>query len=219
LINRALKISKPEIFNSDQGPQYTSESFIDVLKEEDIRISMDGRGRLYDNIVVERLWRTVKYEEVYLHDYRSVSEAREKLAYYFNFVKTMLRLGKEKEVLRVVDDQYGCPTYAADLAEAIMTILSKVVENRDIAWGTYHFCGAGKTTWHGFAKKISQLASQYDSLAIKTVESVITEEYPTPAKRPANLVMDCSMLRRNFGIRPAPWEESLAWMVNEIYSG
>ncbi|MFB0564054.1 MAG: IS3 family transposase [Candidatus Aminicenantaceae bacterium] len=84
-LRKALKISNPEVFNSDQGPQYTSEDFIDVLKGEDIRISMDGRGRLYDNIFVERLWRTIKYEEVYLYDYRSVSEAKERLAFYFDF--------------------------------------------------------------------------------------------------------------------------------------
>jgi putative transposase len=87
-LNRALFISKPEVFNSDQGSQYTSEDFIDILKKEDVRISMDGRGRLYDNIFVERLWRTVKYEEVYLHDYLSVSVARERLAYYFDFYNT-----------------------------------------------------------------------------------------------------------------------------------
>jgi putative transposase len=87
-LNCALLISKPEVFNSDQGPQYTSEDFIDVLKKDDIRISMDGRGRLYDNIFVERLWRTVKYEEVYLYDYRSLSVARERLAYYFDFYNT-----------------------------------------------------------------------------------------------------------------------------------
>ena len=87
-LNCALKISKPEVFNSDQRPQYTSEDFIEVLKKDDIRISMDGRGRLYDNIFVERLWRTIKYEEVYLHDYRSVSEARERLAFYFDFYNT-----------------------------------------------------------------------------------------------------------------------------------
>ena len=87
-LNCALLTSKPEVFNSDQGPQYTSEDFIDVLKKDDIRISMDGRGRLYDNIFVERLWRTVKYEEVYLHDYRSLSMARERLAYYFDFYNT-----------------------------------------------------------------------------------------------------------------------------------
>ena len=84
-LKKSLLISKPEIFNSDQGPQYTSNDFINALKREDIRISMDGQGRLYDNIFVERLWRTVKYEEVYLHDYCSVSEARERLAFYFDF--------------------------------------------------------------------------------------------------------------------------------------
>lgn len=84
-LKRALLISKPEVFNSDQGPQYTSEDFIEVLKKGDIRISMDGRGRLYDNIFVERLWRTVKYEEVYLHDYLNVPVARERLANYFDF--------------------------------------------------------------------------------------------------------------------------------------
>ena len=84
----AFKISKPEVFNSDQEPQYTSEDFIEVLKKEDIRISMDGRGRLYDNIFVERLWRTVKYEEVYLYDYRNLPVARERLAYYFDFYNT-----------------------------------------------------------------------------------------------------------------------------------
>ncbi len=84
-LKRALLISKPEVFNSDQGPQHTSEDFIEVLKKEDIRISMDGRGRLYDNIFVERLWRTVKYEEVYLYDYLNVLVARERLANYFDF--------------------------------------------------------------------------------------------------------------------------------------
>ncbi len=83
-LKRALEISKPEIFNSDQGPQFTSDDFIGVLKEQDIRISMDSRGRFYDNIFVERLWRSVKYEEVYLHDYRTVLEARDGLGSYFD---------------------------------------------------------------------------------------------------------------------------------------
>jgi putative transposase len=87
-LEEALTVSKPEIFNSDQGGQYTSDDFIDVLKAHDIRISMDGRGRLYDNIFVERLWRTVKYEEVYIHDYLSVPEAREGLSDFFCFYNT-----------------------------------------------------------------------------------------------------------------------------------
>ena len=75
----------PEIFNSDQGSQFTSFDFTGRLQKEGVQISMDGRGRAYDNIYVERLWRTVKYEEVYLHDYQSVREAREQLGNYFRF--------------------------------------------------------------------------------------------------------------------------------------
>jgi len=82
---RALAISHPEIFNTDQGSQYTSEAFTGVLTAAGILISMDGRGRVFDNIFVERLWRTVKYEEVYLKDYASVTEARESLGRYFRF--------------------------------------------------------------------------------------------------------------------------------------
>lgn len=84
-LEKALCISKPEIFNTDQGAQFTSEEFTGQLKEAEVRISMDGRGRLYDNIFVERLWRTVKYEEVYLHDYRTIQEARDRLGQYFHF--------------------------------------------------------------------------------------------------------------------------------------
>ncbi len=87
-LDNALKISKPEIFNTDQGSQFTSIDFTDRLKNAGIRISMDGRGRAYDNIFVERLWRTVKYEEVYLHDYRNVLEAKRLLAEYFRFYNT-----------------------------------------------------------------------------------------------------------------------------------
>jgi len=87
-LENALGISKPEIFNTDQGGQFTSEGFTGLLAKAEIRISMDGRSRLFDNIFVERLWRTVKYEEVYLHDYRTVLEAREQLAAYFRFYNT-----------------------------------------------------------------------------------------------------------------------------------
>lgn len=88
VLKEALKLSKPEIFNTDQGSQFTSLEFTGRLEEEDIRISMDGRGRVYDNIFVERLWRSVKYEEVYLHQYQTVSEARNGLAKYFLFYNT-----------------------------------------------------------------------------------------------------------------------------------
>jgi putative transposase len=82
-LEQALEVATPEIFNSDQGPQFTSLDFTRRLEAAGIRISMDGRGRALDNIFVERLWRTVKYEEVYLKDYRTPREAMQGLAQYF----------------------------------------------------------------------------------------------------------------------------------------
>jgi putative transposase len=70
-----LRSAKPEIFNTDQGSQFTSGAFTELLEQNNVRISMDGRGRVFDNIFIERLWRTVKYEEIYLHDYQDGMEA------------------------------------------------------------------------------------------------------------------------------------------------
>ena len=75
----------PEIFNTDQGSQFTSDEFTAVLKDAGVRISMDGKGRWVDNVFVERLWRSVKYEEVYLHAYDSIAEANRRLTIYFDF--------------------------------------------------------------------------------------------------------------------------------------
>ena len=84
-LRQALSLGKPEIFNTDQGSQFTSNDFTDILKDAGIQISMDGKGRVFDNIFVERLWRTVKVEEVYLRDYQTVAEARYYLSRYFDF--------------------------------------------------------------------------------------------------------------------------------------
>jgi dTDP-4-dehydrorhamnose reductase len=134
-----------------------------------------------------------------------------------NFVKTILKLGRKKEILRVVSDQFGCPTFAADLGEAILKMAAQVAKNRSASWGTYHYCGAGKTTWHHFAKTIFEIARQYEKFAVKEVVPISTAEYPTPVKRPANSVLDCSKIERHFGIRPRPWKESLAEMIEQLY--
>jgi dTDP-4-dehydrorhamnose reductase len=135
-----------------------------------------------------------------------------------NFVKTMLRLGREREVIQVVDDQYGCPTYAADLAETILRIAAKLLEGRQVHWGTYHYCGKGVTSWHGFAEEIFRLASGYASLKVKRVEPISTSEYPTPAQRPTSSILDCSVLENTFNIYPQPWAESLAHMLEVLFS-
>jgi dTDP-4-dehydrorhamnose reductase len=134
-----------------------------------------------------------------------------------NFVKTMLRMGREKDALRVVSDQFGCPTFAADLAEAIFEVAKQVEMSKSMPWGTYHYCGRGETTWHAFAEAIFEVAGQHEKFAIKEVLPISTAEYPTPVKRPANSVLDCSKIERHFGIRPRPWRESLAEMIEQLY--
>ena len=84
-LETALEVSRPEISNSDQGSQYTSESYTKVLENAQVRISMDGKGRAFDNIMIERLWRTVKYEHVYLHEAETVMQLEKGLAGYFTF--------------------------------------------------------------------------------------------------------------------------------------
>ena len=84
-LREALAAARPEIFNMDQGSQFTSAAFTGVLEDAGVAISMDGKGRVFDNIFVERLWRTVKYEEIYLKDYQDVDEARRSLGAYFRF--------------------------------------------------------------------------------------------------------------------------------------
>ncbi len=84
-LKQALSLGRPQVFNTDQGSQFTSDGFTDTLKAADIQISMDGKGRVFDNIFVERLWRTVKVEEVYLRDYQTVTEASYSLGRYFEF--------------------------------------------------------------------------------------------------------------------------------------
>jgi dTDP-4-dehydrorhamnose reductase len=135
-----------------------------------------------------------------------------------NFLKTMLRLGKERDHLRVVADQYGCPTFAADLAGAILDIADRLKTEGEDRWGFYHFCGSGETTWHGFAEAIFELAGKYEKFKVETIEPITTAEYPTPAKRPANSVLDCTKIERHFGIRPRHWKGALEETIKALYN-
>ena len=132
-----------------------------------------------------------------------------------NFVKTMLRLGRERDELGVVDDQRGCPTAAADIARAIVGIATQIAAGKTDGFGTFHFCGAGATTWYGFARAIFELAA---ARCAKTprVKPVTTADYPTPAARPKNSVLDCSRIRRVYGMEPRPWRDCLIECIDEL---
>ncbi len=118
-----------------------------------------------------------------------------------NFVKTMLRLMKDRESLNVVSDQYGSPTYAADLAEAIMVVIAS---SPNVHEGTYHYSNEGNISWYDFATAIRDIAG----LPCQ-VNPTGTDGYPTPAKRPAYSVMSKAKIIETFGLKLKPWRESL----------
>lgn len=126
-----------------------------------------------------------------------------------NFVKTMLRLMAEKESISVVADQWGSPTYAADLAEAILHI----IESGNWQPGIYHFSNEGVINWAQFADEIRKLSNS----ACK-VQYITTEEYPTPARRPAYSVMDKSKILSAYGIMIKPWQVSLQACLQKLKS-
>ncbi len=111
-LERAIRIyGKPDIFNTDQGSQFTSEAFTDALKQNDIKISMDGKGRWMDNVFIERLWRSVKYENVYLHDYASTQSLRQGLNTYFQYYNY-------ERTHQSLDDKTPAEIYHADMKKA-----------------------------------------------------------------------------------------------------
>jgi len=136
-----------------------------------------------------------------------------------NFVKTILKLAMEREEIRVVSDQYGSPTSAADLAAAVLSIADFVSRRRPVNWGTYHYCGLGVVSWHAFAKTILEIGRQYDRLKTVRVEPIKTAEYPAPAARPAYSALDCSLINQHFDISPKPWRDSLKLVIRKLLAG
>lgn len=132
-----------------------------------------------------------------------------------NFLLTMLRLAGERDELRVVADQLGTPTSAAWIADATAELLRHGVTEA----GTWHLVASGQTTWHGFASAIMEDAQALGLLArMPRVLPIRTDEFPTPAKRPANSVLDTTRLRNDFGIIPADWRDGLRATLRDIAS-
>ena len=127
-----------------------------------------------------------------------------------NFVKTMLRLGAEREHLSIVADQIGGPTSADSIANALLSIAASVSDKQDIKWGTYHFSGQPYCSWYEFAKEIFQQAESLRLISqAPKLKSIPSSDYPTPAHRPLNSKLDCSKIYDEFGILPDDWKQSL----------
>jgi dTDP-4-dehydrorhamnose reductase len=137
-------------------------------------------------------------------------------AYGNNFLRTMLRLARERPQLRVVADQRGNPTFAPHLADAILAIAAQLGPGGSARrWGIYHASASGETTWAGFATAIVAAGARL-GLPQVPVTPITTAEYPTPARRPANSRLDCGKLERAFGVRLPPWQQGMEACIDQL---
>ncbi len=133
-----------------------------------------------------------------------------------NFVRTMLRLGGEREELDVVADQRGGPTWAGDIASVLLSIVEHYHKGKAIQWGTYHYTGEPVTTWYDFARDIFD-AAILEGMLEKTprINAITTAEYPTPAVRPKNSELDCHKIERELGTRQPDWRFGLKSVLKD----
>lgn len=134
-----------------------------------------------------------------------------------NFVRTMLRLANERDRLRVVNDQQGSPTYAPHLARAIVAMAQRMAmePNNAALFRIFHLTGAGHTSWWGLAREVMMVAASLGQKSVP-VDPITTAEYPTPAQRPANSVLDCGHVHAVYGIRLPPWQEGVRACLHRL---
>jgi dTDP-4-dehydrorhamnose reductase len=194
-----IHISTDYVYDGTKTEPYTEE-------DETRPLGVYGRSKLYGDLQVSR----------FLGQHVILRTSWVFSAFRNNFVKTMLRLGRERDDLRVVGDQFGCPTAAADLAAAIV-VISRAIAAGDSPWGLYHFAGRGTTTWHGFAEAIFLASSRISStVRPPRLERISTAEYPTSAARPANSVLDCQKFDRTFAFPRRAWGDGLTEVLEEL---
>ncbi|HKM14399.1 MAG TPA: dTDP-4-dehydrorhamnose reductase [Marinospirillum sp.] len=133
-----------------------------------------------------------------------------------NFVKTMLRLGKERDELTVVADQYGCPTSAASIAQVLWQLAKNYQQQGDLPWGIYNFSNSPRGTWHDFAVEIFKQGLALNLISkLPEVKSITTADYPTPAKRPAWSVLDCTKIETLLGYGVPCWKSELVQVLKD----
>jgi len=133
-----------------------------------------------------------------------------------NFPKTMLRLANERNILNIVDDQFGAPTWAGDIANVMLDIANNHIKKQKTNWGVYHYTGMPNTNWFEFANKIIEQAIKTGiQKKAPNINAISSKEYPTAAKRPMNSVMDCKKIQEEFGIAQADWNIGLNRVLND----
>ncbi|MBM3927694.1 MAG: dTDP-4-dehydrorhamnose reductase [Sphingomonadales bacterium] len=193
-----VQVSTDYVFPGDRAGAWTPDDAVNPL-------NVYGASKLGGELAV----RTSRARAVIVRTAWVVS------AHGNNFVKTMLRLGAERDTLRVVDDQTGSPTSAADLARALMTMTVRLVEDADAPIGTFHFSNAGPVTWAGFAREIFRQSALRGGPSA-TVEGITTADYPTPARRPPNSLLSHDAISSAYGIVPRPWQDALSDILDDL---
>lgn len=194
-----LHISTDYVFDGDQRLAY-------VETDPVAPIGVYGESKAAG----EELLRSVHDEHIILRSSWVFSQTGS------NFVKTMLRLGRERNQLGIVDDQQGCPTSARSIARVLLQISDLYLAQGNLEWGTYHYCDAPQTTWYKFARDIFRLAGGYDDLVLKPIG---TADYPMPARRPMYSVLNCEKLERVFDIAQTSWREELDYVLSKLVPG
>jgi dTDP-4-dehydrorhamnose reductase len=195
-----IHLSTDYVFDGTKGAPYVEDDAVSpqgvygASKLAGERAVLDSGARA---IVVRTSW-------VYAHTGR-------------NFVRTMLGAARKTRSLRVVADQKGCPTTAVDLAAALLAIVARVTEKgwQDRFGGVVHAAGTGWTTWHGLAEAAFAEASRYGA-PVADVAAIRTEDWPTPARRPADSRLECGRLHAVFGVALPPWQDGLRRTIDAL---
>jgi dTDP-4-dehydrorhamnose reductase len=135
-----------------------------------------------------------------------------------NFINTMLRLAETRKEVRVVNDQIGCPTSASDIAAALLTVADRMTASRKRPSGTWHFVNGGAATWYDLAAFVFERAAAA-GLAVPRLSAIPTEDYPTPARRPANSQLSTSKYARDFGVTPRAWQDAVGDILDKRLQG
>lgn len=191
---RVIHISTDYVFDGEKNEPYTESNQVNPQSVYG-KTKMQGEQFLLDSKAASIIIRTAWVYSIHGN----------------NFVKTMLRLGKERDTLNVVADQYGTPTNARDLAKAILDIIVYSEENKTFHQGIYHYSNEGKITWCDFAKEIFKQKN-----ITCQVNAIETSAYPTKAKRPKYSVLDKSKIKKTFNIEIPKWDNSLSECLKEI---
>ena len=138
-------------------------------------------------------------------------------AHRANFLKTMLRLAADRPTLRVVADQCGCPTSAADIAGVLKSIVLRMIEDEGAPTGVYHFVNAGEATWAELAREVFRLSAGAGGPSAE-VEGIPSDQYPTPARRPKNSRLSTAKISADYGVQPRPWQSAVADIITELHS-